>query len=109
MESESTKFHLRKQDNRLFSIFVNSVCTIFVVMSENKTRTNWPRKVRELIPDFDSRSQKVGLRVPGSQGVGLQGPRVSRGNPTGSQGVRVGLQGSRGSRGRPKRLQEVGL
>ena len=48
----------------------------------------------------------------GGQGVGLQGPRGSRGRPTGSQGAKglayrvpggqgVGLQGLRGSRGRP--------
>ena len=85
MEPESRKCHHRKQDNQLFSIFFDSVCTIFVMMSENKTRTNWFVKVRVLILDFDSGSQKVGLRVPGSQGVGLQGPRGSRGKPTGSQ------------------------
>ena len=64
----------------------------------------------------------MAYRVPGEQGVGLQGPRWSRGRPTGSQevkgwaywvlgikgwvyrapgGQRVGLQGPRGSRGRP--------
>ena len=48
--------------------------------------------------------------VPGGQGVGLQGPRGSRGRPRGSQGVEglayrvpggqgVGLKGPRGSRG----------
>ena len=38
-------------------------------------------------------------RVPRGQGVGIQGPRGSRGRPTGSQGVTgVGLQGLRGSR-----------
>ena len=30
----------------------------------------------------------LSYRVPGDQGVGLQGPRKSRGRPTGSQGVK---------------------
>ena len=57
-----------------------------------QTRTNWPRKVRELILDSDSQSQGVKgyaftFRVPGDQ--------------------RVGFHGRRGSRGRPKRTQQV--
>ena len=56
--------------------------------------------------------------VPKGQGVGLQGPRGSRGRPTGSQRVKgyayrvqggqgVGLEGPRGSRGRPTGSQGV--
>ena len=56
--------------------------------------------------------------VPEGQGVGLQGPRGSRGRPTGSQGVKgwayripgghgLGLQGPEGSRGRPTGPQGV--
>ena len=37
------------------------------------TRTNWPRKVRELILDSDSWSQ--GVKGPRGSGVGLQGPK----------------------------------
>ena len=33
-------------------------------------------------------SQGVAYRVPGGQGIGLQGPRGSRGTPTGSQRVK---------------------
>ena len=33
-------------------------------------------------------SRGVAYRVPGGQGVGLQGPRGSRGRPTGSQGAK---------------------
>ena len=32
-------------------------------------------------------SRGVAYRVPGCQGVGLKGPRGSRGTPTGSRGV----------------------
>ena len=67
-------------------------------------------------------SRGVAYRVPGGQGVGLQGLRVSRGRPKGSQGVKgyaygvpgglgvayrvpggleVGLEGPTGSRNRP--------
>ena len=56
----------------------------------HETRTNWPRKVRELILDSDSRAQGVkgyAFRVPGGQ--------------------RVGFHGRTGSRGRPKRTQQV--
>ena len=56
-----------------------------------KTRTNWPRKVRELILDSDSRAQGVkgyAFRVPGGQWVGFHGPRGSRGRPIGSQRVK---------------------
>ena len=59
-------------------------------VAREKTRTNWPRKVRELILDSDSRAQGVkgyAFRVPGGQ--------------------RVGFHGRRGSRGRPKRTQQV--
>ena len=63
----------------------------------NTTRTNWPRKVRELILDSDSWSQ-------GFPGVGLQGPTESRDRPADYKGVKgwayrvpggqgVGLQG----------------
>ena len=56
--------------------------------------------------------------VPGGQGVGLEGPRGSRGRPSGSQGVKgwafrvpggpgVGLQGPRGSRKRPTGSPQV--
>ena len=52
------------------------------------------------------------IRVTRDQGVGLEGPRGSRGRPSGSQGVKeyayrvpggqgLGLQGPRGSRVRP--------
>ena len=57
----------------------------------NKTRTNWPRKVRELILDSDSWAQGVkgyAFWVPGGQRVGFHGRRGSRGRPTGSQGVK---------------------
>ena len=63
----------------------------------NTTRTNWPRRVRDLILYSDSRSKGVrdrplgsqgvegkAFRVPGGQGVGQQGPRRSRGRLTGS-------------------------
>ena len=33
-------------------------------------------------------SRGVAYRVPGGQGIGLQGPRGSRGRPTGSQRVK---------------------
>ena len=63
-------------------------------------------------------SRGVAYRVSGGQGVGLQGLRVSRGRPKGSQGVEgyayrvqgcqgVGLEGPRGSRGRPTGSQGV--
>ena len=56
-------------------------------------------------------SRGVAYRVPGGQGIGLQGPRGSRGRTTGSQRVKgkayrvsggqgVDLKGSKGSRGR---------
>ena len=32
--------------------------------------------------------KRLAYKVPGGQGVDLQGLRVSRGNPTGSQGVK---------------------
>ena len=51
------------------------------------TRTNWPRKVRELILDSDSWSQGVkgyAFRVPGGQRVGFHSLRGSRGRPRGS-------------------------
>ena len=47
----------------------------------NSTRTNWPRKVRELILDSDS---QLHYRVQGGQGVGLQctrGKNGWQGNP----------------------------
>ena len=56
-----------------------------------KTRTNWPRKVRELVLDSDSQSQGSRGRPTGSQevkGEDLQGPLRSRGGPIGSQGVK---------------------
>ena len=63
-------------------------------------------------------SRGVAYRVPGDRGVGLEGPRGSRGRPTGSQRVKgyayrvlgcqgLGLQGTRGSRGRPTGSQGV--
>ena len=55
-----------------------------------KTRTNWPRQVRELILDSDSCSQGFGGRPSGSQGVKRQNFRVP-----GGSGVR--LQGPKGS------------
>ena len=76
-----------------------------------------------MIPNSDSQFQGVtelAYRVLGGQGVGLQGPRGSRGRPTGSQefnglayrvtggeGVGVHVQGPRGSRGRPRGSQGV--
>ena len=36
------------------------------------------------------------LRIPGGQGVGLQGPRGSRGRPTGSKGVKLKVSGIQG-------------
>ena len=69
---------------------------------KRKTRTNWPRQVRELILNSDSWSQGVkgrptgtqggkgyAYRVSGGQGVGLQGPVGSWNMPTGPEGVRV--------------------
>ena len=56
-----------------------------------ETRTNWPRKVCELILDSDSRSQGVKghvFRVPGSHGVGFHCPRRLKGRLSGSQGVK---------------------
>ena len=80
-----------------------------------KTRTNWPRKVRKLILDWDSRSKGVkgyasgslgvkglAFTVPEGQGVGFQGPRGSKSRPSGFQGVRgqgVIFQGPRVLRG----------
>ena len=57
-------------------------------------------------------SRGVGLRTsyrdPGGSGVGLQGPRGSRGRPTGSQGSRRRpIQGPGGSMGRPTWSQGV--
>ena len=53
------------------------------------TRTNWPRKVRELNLDSDSQGvQGYAFRVPGGQGVGFHGPRDPRGRPSGSQWVK---------------------
>ena len=50
--------------------------------------------------------QSDGRRKGG--GFFLQGPRGSRGRPTGSHGLKgVGLQGPRGSRGRPTGSQRV--
>ena len=50
--------------------------------------------------------QSDGRRKGG--GLFLQGPRGSRGRPTGSHGLKgVGLQGPRGSRGRPTGSQRV--
>ena len=68
------------------------------------TRTNWPRsrKVRELILDSDSWSQGVkgqAFRVPGGEGVGLQGLMGSRGRPMGYKGSRSGPTGSQGVKG----------
>ena len=49
---------------------------IIVTNLTKQTRTNWPRKVRELILDSDSRSQGVkgyAFRVPEGQRVGFHG------------------------------------
>ena len=62
----------------------------------------------------------MGYRVPGVQGVGLEGTKGSRGMPTGSQGVKgkdyrvpgdqgVCLQGLMRSRGRSTGSQGVSL
>ena len=67
------------------------VCHLTMFKLVEKTRTNWPRKVRELILDSDSWSQGVkgyAFWVPGGQRVGFHGRRGSRGRPTGSQGVK---------------------
>ena len=69
-----------------------------------ETRTNWPRKVRELILDSDLRAQGVkgyAFRVPGGQRVGFHGRRGSRGRPKRTQQVKVkgrssGSQGVKG-------------
>ena len=47
----------------------------------------------------------MACRVSGGQGVGLQGPRGSRGRPRGPRGSRGRLQDPKGSRGRPRGLQ----
>ena len=74
-------------------------------LATTETRTNWHRKVRELILDSDSGYQGVKeytFRAQGSQWVGLQGPRGSRGRLTGCKGVKgVGINAPRGSNGRP--------
>ena len=74
--------------------------------------SNWPTQVRELILDSESGSQGVkgkAERRPGDQGVGLQDPRGSRGRHPmflGSRG-RLGLLGPRVARGRPTGSQGV--
>ena len=50
---------------------IQPILPLDIAKNQDKTRTNWPRKVRELILDSD----------PWSQGV--------KGGPTGSQGLRV--------------------
>ena len=73
-------------------------------VKNEQTRTNWPRKVRELILDSDSRAQGVkgyAFRVPGGQRVGFHGRRGSRGRPKRTQQVKVkgrssGSQGVKG-------------
>ena len=55
--------------------------------NKQKSRPNWPRKVREM--KWAVGAKGLGLhRVPAGQGIGLQGPSVSRGWPTRSQGVK---------------------
>ena len=52
----------------------------------------------------------LAYKVPGSQGVSLQGPKGSRGRPTGFLGGQgVGLEGPQGSRGRLTGSQGVGF
>ena len=64
------------------------------------TRSNWVRLVREM--KWAMVVKGWAKRVLGIQGVGLQGPRGSRGRPTGSQGVKgLDLEGHRGARGKP--------
>ena len=63
------------------------VCKFLLREVFQKTRTNWLRKVRELILDSDPWS-------PGVKRVGTQGPRGSKGRPTGSQGSRGRPTGS---------------
>ena len=76
--------------------------------------SNWPTQVRELILDSESgsqgvkgwayriqRGQGVGILCSWGQGVGLLGPRVARGRPTvqGLRGSRGNLTGSKGVKG----------
>ena len=50
------------------------------------TRPNWTRLVREMM--WAMVVKGWAKRVLGIQGVGLQGPRGSRGRPTGSQAAK---------------------
>ena len=72
----------------------------------SKTRPNWTRQVREMklavvVKGWAYRvlgGQRVGQSVPGDQGVGLQGPKWSRGRHRWSQRVKgLGHQYPRGS------------
>ena len=58
------------------------------------TRPNWIRKVYEM--KWAVVVKGWVYRVLGGQGVGLQGPRRSRGMPRGSKGQGVGLGDPRG-------------